>query len=99
MQSTTPSSPPSQGSSAARRILPAHSQMGCILLLRAPHVPWLPVVRASDRFGSQRLCAACPLVPRHRQPETGVKIQNIALIRGTYGANSDGDGLWLEVFI
>ena len=99
MQATTPSSPPSQGSSATRRTPPEHSQMGCILPLRVLHVPWLPVVRVSDRFGSQRLCAACPLVPRHRQPENGVKIQNNALIRGTYSANSDGDGLWLEVFI
>lgn len=99
MQATTPSSPPSQDSSAARRIPPARSQTECILPLRAPHVPWLPVVRVSDKFGSQRLCAACPLVPRHRQPENGVKTQNFALIRGTYSANSDGDGLWLEVFI
>jgi hypothetical protein len=99
MQATTPSSLPSQGSSAARRTPPARSRMGCILPLRAPHVPWLPVVRVSDRFGSQRLCAACPLVPRHRQPENGVKIHNNALICRTYSANSDGDGFWLEVFI
>lgn len=99
MQATTPSSPPSQDFSATKQNLPARSQMGCILPLRAPHVLWLPVVRVSDRFGSQRLCAACPLVPRHRQPENRVKTQNNAFIRGTYSPNSDGDGLWFEVFI
>jgi hypothetical protein len=53
----------------------------------------------SDRSGSQRWCAAFPLDPRRRQPESEDENEERNLDASTYSANPDGDGLRLEVFI
>jgi hypothetical protein len=74
--------------------------MGNTPPLRAPPVPSLQAVRASGRSGSQRLCEAYLLGPRHRPPgsRNGDKKGRELRVRA-YSADSDCDGLGLEVIV